>query len=137
MPIFTDQEVCMRRLLAFTALSLLMLQAPLRAQEGGDDSAEENFSEEAGVADELNSPADESERFYPQERFNQWVCRARPLYGFGSYTGSSLYFQPGSGEGQRAHRQAYRRALRQCERQSPGPRGCYSDFNRDCWVIRI
>lgn len=118
----------MRRFLALTAVSLLTWQSPLKA--------EETVADEAPVDGSLSDAIEDSERPHPRDQYNQWHCRARPRFGWRTFTGSSNYFLAGSGEGQEAHWQAYRRALRRCERFTVGFRRCYSDFQSDCWVQR-
>ena len=109
----------MRKLLTLSAVSLLCLQAPLRADSTVDEPSDPALSDEAQVDADQPQANDDAERFIPQGQFRQWYCRAQPFNGFGNFTGSSNSFRAGSGEGQEAHRQAYRRALRQCERFSP------------------
>lgn len=93
----------MRIRLLTTTLTLFALTVPVTAQTFEDMAPAEGSA--------LN------ETYEKQTGWNRWVCWAQGVgyWGGRSYSGSSYYFQAGSGEGQEAQSVAQLMALRNCE----------------------
>jgi hypothetical protein len=121
----------MRSYFAAVGLALVTLASPMKADtmDAQDILGEEEFLSEEQALPEFD--ATEEERI---GNWNQWRCYARAPGFYQPFMGVSYYFRPGSGEGVQARRTAHLTAIRQCQYYTRRP--CYSNMQRDCFVVR-